>query len=267
LVARVKRTGDRPPQYVATSASLGTDDPERRQEVLGFARTLFNAEFDDADLIVAEKDHAPAEGCVEPDPAVYTHPALLAATEPGSKWTQDLTKALVACGFPAATVEDGARLGAVNVEEGLYQVCREDARMLLLREAAKEPRDLRTAAAMVLGHDGPTAIEQLCGLVRVSSPARVPGGDARLVPCRYHLFARGLNGGYVALGPGASRAAPTLHLEPVRDTQDGRKALELRACRKCVQPYLVGRVDAEGGEPRLTQGPTDRIATARPGWT
>ncbi|MDB5308650.1 MAG: box helicase [Gemmataceae bacterium] len=267
LVARVKGPSDRPPQYVATSASLGTDDPERRQEVLGFARTLFNAEFDNADLIVAEKDHAPAEGGVEPDPAVYTHPALLAATEPGAKWTPDLTKVLVASGFPAATVEDGARLGAVSIEEGLYRVFREDARTIRLREAAEQPRDLGSAATTVLGHDGPTAVEQLCGLVRISSLARVPSGDARLVPCRYHLFARGLNGGYVALGPGSDRAAPTLHLEPVRDTQDGRKALELRACRKCGQPYLVGRVDSEGGEPRLAQGPTDRIANARPGWT
>ena len=257
LVTRVKRAGDRPPQYVATSATLGTDAPARRQEVLDFARTLFNAPFDDNDLIAAKKEHAPAAGGIDPDPAVYTHTAVMAACYPGAKWTQELTIALTSAGFPSATVEAGRRLGAKNVEEGLYQVFRDDNRTLKLREAADYPRDLRAASLMVLGRDDPTAVEQLCGLVRISSLARVPGGDARLVPCRYHLFVRGLNGGVVALGPGQDRAVPTLFLEPVRETVDGRKAFELRVCRKCGQPYLYGLVTGDSGGATLTSGGTD----------
>ena len=180
-----------------------------------------------------------------------------------SGWTPELTAALVAGGFPVAAVEEGATFGARHVEEGLYRVFQEDARTLRLREAAEQPRDLGASAAMVLGHDGPVAVEQLCGLVRVCSLARIPGGDARLVPCRYHLFARGLNGAYLALGPGTDRAYPTLFLEPVKDTQDGRKALELRACRKCGQPYLLGRAVADGDGIGLRQESADE----RKGWT
>src|SRR5207249_6468224 len=118
LVARVKGPADHPPQYVATSASLGTNAPDRRQEVLDFARTLFNAPFEDGDLITAENEHAPAPGGTDPDPGVYTHPAVTAACSPGAKWTPELTAALTSTGFPAATVEDGAKLGAKHVEEG-----------------------------------------------------------------------------------------------------------------------------------------------------
>ncbi|HEY1375675.1 MAG TPA: DEAD/DEAH box helicase, partial [Gemmataceae bacterium] len=262
LVARVKGAADRPPQYVATSATLGIDTPARRAEVLDFARTLFNAPFDDDDLIAAQTQHAPAKGGTEPDPAVYTHPAVEAACQPGARWTEELSAALTAAGFSAPAVREAAALGATQVEEGLYRVFREDDRIRKLRDAAAVPRDLRAAAALVFDREDQTAVDQLCGLVRVSSLARVPGGDARLVPCRYHLFVRGLNGGYVALGPGTSGAAPTLFLDPVRETADGRKALELRACRKCGQPYLFGTAVAEPGGGLLTAGRAD----GRPTW-
>jgi hypothetical protein len=252
LVSRVKTAGDRPPQYIATSASLGTDAPARRQEVLEFARTLFNARFDDDDLIAAEKEHAPAPGGTEPDPAIYTHPAVTVACTPGAKWTPELTTALKAAGFSTSVADAAAAIGAAGVEEGLYRVFQEDSRVRRLREAADYPRDLRAAATHVFGKDDPVTVEQLCGLVRVSSLARIPGGDARLVPCRYHLFVRGLNGAYVALGTGADRAAPTLFLDPVRETEDGRKAFELRACRKCGQPYLYGTATSDSGGATLT---------------
>src|SRR5581483_166567 len=152
---------------------------------LDFARSLFNAPFDDDDLIAAERDHAPAAGGTMPNPTVYTHPAVVAACNPGAKWTPELTAALKSAGFAPAAVDAGANLGTRHVEEGLYRVFQEDSRVRKLREAADYPRDLRAAAAIVFGRDDPVAVEQLCGLVRVSSLARVPDGDARLVPCRY----------------------------------------------------------------------------------
>ncbi len=262
LMARVKGPADRPPQYVATSASLGTVSEPRRREVLDFARSLFNAPFDDDDLIAAERDHAPAAGGTEPNPTVYTHPAVVAACNPGAKWTPELTAALKSAGFAPAAVDAGANLGTRHVEEGLYRVFQEDSRVRKLREAADYPRDLRAAAAIVFGRDDPVAVEQLCGLVRVSSLARVPDGDARLVPCRYHLFVRGLNGAFVALGPGIDRATPALFLEPVGETADGRKAYELRACRKCGQPYLFATAASDSGGTTLTAGAAD----GRPTW-
>ena len=74
--------------------------------MLDFARTLFNAPFDDDDLIAAQTDHAPAEGGTEPDRSVYTHPAVEAACQPGAAWTEDLSAALTAAGFPQWASDD-----------------------------------------------------------------------------------------------------------------------------------------------------------------
>jgi len=253
LRARVK-SGDVKPQYIATSASLGTDDPARRQEVLSFARTLFDADFDDADLISAQKDHTPASGGCTPAPAIYVHPALAAVLEGRGKWTPALGDAFREAGFPVAAVAEAERLAAIDIAEALFAVFSEDARALALRDAAGKPTDLREAAHAVFGSDDEETLRQLCGLVQACSMAKVPGSDARLVPCRYHLFARGLSGAWVALTPGETGPVAELFLDPTRDTDDGRKALELRMCRKCGQPYLVGRTHDDGGHTALVQG-------------
>lgn len=270
LRSRVKQPGEVPPQCIATSATLGTADPKRQQEVLEFARSLFDAAFENEDLILAKQDHVPAEGGYEVDPAVYIAPAVLGACTPGAPWTPELSDVLKSAGFPAKVVEEGAKAGARSIEEGLYEVFRKDGRTLKLREAAKEPRDLPTAAEIVLGRRDKSAVEQLCGLVRVCSFARVPGGDARLVPCRYHLFARGLNGAYVALGSEGSQVATRLFLDPTNTTPDGTAStLELRSCRKCGQPYLFGyRVTASGRNVLRAFGTEreDRADRGKPLW-
>lgn len=249
LVARVKRAGQTPPQYIATSASLGTEDAGRREEVLKFARDLFNAPFDSADLIEAERDHAPVAGGTTPDPAVYVHPAVTAATEPGAKWTPGLSAALRAGGFPADGVRAAEALGATDVAAGLFRAFEHDTRVTKLRQVVEHPTDLPTAAVVVIGSDTPAAVNQLCGLVRVANKAKVPDGTAQLVPCRYHLFARGLSGAGVSLEPAEGMGRPTLHLEPTRETPDGRVVLDLFACRKCGQPYLRGRAtETENGK-------------------
>jgi hypothetical protein len=247
LQSRVKRPGEPPPQCIATSATLGTADEHRRREVVRFAGDLFNVPFSEDDLILAEKVHAPAEGGCEPNPAIYTDPAVTAACEPGAAWTEALEGALRRAGFPAKTVT-AARAGNLSLEEGLYQVFRTDRRALKLREVADLPRDLPAAAALVFGRQDAAALEQLCGLVRLCSLARVPGGDARLVPCRYHFFVRGLNGAYVALTRAGEQVSPQSFLDPTNQTPDGAaRMLELRACRKCGQPYLFGWSFREAG--------------------
>ena len=219
--------GQPPPQCIATSATLGVADPARRREVLEFASALFNVPFEEAlgedpgDLIIAEKLHSPAEGGCEPDPSIYTHPALERGCQPGAIWTGEMSAALKQAGFPTGRVDAAAIAGRILVEEGLYEVFRHDARTLRLREAADEPHDLPSAALEVLGRQDEQAIGSAVGWFGISSLARVPGGDARLVPCRYHFFVRGLNRAYLAID---SRGRPA-RADPVSrtDQRDRRR--------------------------------------------
>jgi hypothetical protein len=241
LVARVKGKGGKAPQFIGTSATLGRGD-KVREELTQFARGLFGAPFEMEDIIEAATAHTPALGTVTPAPSVYTHPALRDACTTG-RWGGAVTEALVQAGFGAALVRGAASRAATHFEEALYEVFQHDARVPRLQEAAEQPRDMPAAAALIFGRHDEEAVSWLSGLVRICSLARVPGGDARLVPCRYHFFARGLNGAFVAFDGdvAAGDTAPRLFLDRRNATEDGKaKTLELRACRKCGQPYLFG---------------------------
>jgi len=260
---RVKGESGGSPQYIGTSATLGTSDEGRPAKVARFASDLFHAPFAESDIVEALKEHAPAEGETEPDPAMYDDPAILEACEAG-RWSEALTRALSSAGFSQVRVEEAARLGEHSLDEGLYHVFRDDGRALRLREAAEDPRDLATAARMVFGAEDETALRRLSALVRICSLARMPGSDARLVPCRYHFFVRGLNGAFIAFdGPEGADPTPSLFLDPINVTQDeATRTLELRLCRKCGQPYTFGYsyTEAEGrvlracGSPREGRG-------------
>src|SRR5262249_33457876 len=145
-----------------------------------------------------------------------------------------------------------------SMEYALYELFQHDARIPKLRDAVDQPRDLPSAAQAVFGRSDEHAVEWLCGLVRVASLARMPGSDARLVPCRYHLFCRGLNGAYLTLDRREGGTVPILFLDPVREASEGgSKTLELRACRKCGQPYLFGYHYSERGELRAFGAPME----------
>ena len=236
---RIKGKTGQPPQYIGTSATLGTSAEGRGEKVAHFASDLFHAPFAPEDIIEARKEHAPAEGMTEPDPALYEDRSLLEGCETGL-WSGTLSSTLERAGFARGRIAEAAHLGERSFEEGLYQVFRDDARALWLREAAEDPRDLGTAARMVLGSEDEAALRRLSGLVRICSLARMPGSDARLVPCRYHFFVRGLNGAFIAFNsPPDADPTPSLFLDPTNVTPDGEtKTLELRVCRKCGQPYI-----------------------------
>ena len=265
LKARVKGPEGASSQYVGTSATLGTSDPDRLARVTRFAEDLFHAPFEEGDIVESRQEHAPVEGSIEPDPALYGSPAVSEACASG-QWNVPLAQALVSAGFAAERVAEAARLAKLSLAEGLYHIFRDDARVPKLREAAELPRDLAMAARMVLGSDDEAALRRLCGLVRICSLANLPGGDARLVPCRYHFFLRGLNGAYLAFLPGGD-GHPVLTLDPANMTPDGSaRTLELRACRKCGQPFVFAYSFAgpDGAELRAFGSP--REGRGSPTW-
>ncbi len=119
---------------------------------------------------------------------------------------------------------------ASDFEEALYEVFQHDAHVPRLAMSPRDRASFQRQALAVFGDAGPEAIQWLTGLVRVCSLARVPGGDSRLVPCRYHFFVRGLNGAYVAFDGNlaAGDTVPRLFLDRRNTTEDGEaQTLEL----------------------------------------
>ena len=248
LLARIKKPTEPPPQYISTSATIGASDTETREEVASFASKLFNSSFKAEDVIESERAVLPLGQDLQIKKSIYTHPALVRACE-DEKWSDEFSAVLTDMGFASDIVTLAEKTAQVSFSEGLCEVFRHDSRIKLLREAVEVVPDLPAAAHHVFESREEKAVQTLIGLVRIASLAKYPNMDARLVPCRYHFFVRGLSGGYIAFDHEGEKGKhePSLFLEPTNTTPDeAHKTVELQVCRKCGQPYVFAYEFQEG---------------------
>lgn len=269
LCNRVKANSNTPIQYIATSASLGTADEDKKKEVAKFAEDLFDAKFESSDIVEARTyHHIIPDRTFSPKEKIYTSPLLLQACE-DKRWVEGLTKELVEAGFSKKLVEEAKKKYLNDFEAALYYIFSRDERTEKLRIAVTNTLDLQTATYKVFSRRDDETIKKLICLVRITSLARIPGGDARLVPCRYHYFVKGINGAYIAFEHiGENLLNPTLLLEPARTGMDGvSKTLELRSCRKCGQPYAFAyHIASDEGSALLSPFGNPSEGRGKPRW-
>ena len=243
---RVKRAGRTVPfQYVATSATLGDHETGTFQKIQSFCSSFFDAPFGEEDIIQASTSSIPlGEDNKIVDPETYSNRALTDAVEQ-RVWTHELSTFLTNKGFNEADVLDAEKLAKSDFDGALFLVFRNDANALQLRNVVELVPDLFTASKVIYGHDDRKYIQHLVDMVKIFSMARLPETEARMVPCRYHFFVRGINGVYISFPPndgsGALNPNPyPFFEETLRDPNTGAATLQLHLCRRCKQPYAFG---------------------------
>lgn len=251
-------------QCVATSATLGSKNDLKG--IADFASNLFGEvfEWDDndsarQDVISAERVLLGTQGSSwgEGRPELYA--ALwqtLKDSEADSQTLARLREQAVALGVPSAIV-DGA--GQV-VERFLFDILRGDKCIQRLREMlAEEPRFFTSVAQDIFPNEANDATH-LAELVSLAVRARPEEDSLALIPARYHLFARALEGAFVCLrdhsdwsntspvGLQAPQIYLTRHQICPECERRGRKAqaFELSVCTRCGREYLVGRIVLAG---------------------
>lgn len=256
---------------MATSATLGSE--KDFAGVTAFASDLFGERFEwvehdpgRQDVIFAERAPLSALGTTwgTGAPGLYlTLWESLKRAETGGGQDADLRQLREQA--RSAGVPEGMLGGAgLSPESFLFGVLKGDARVQRLRELlAESPRSFKAAAGAVFpelteGDPGPA----LTALVALAARARPDPSSLALIPARYHLFARALEGAFVCLdrhdydekGAAGEPASPRLFLtrqEVCPECKDhGRtsQVFEVAVCTRCGREYLIGRiVDARGG--------------------
>jgi len=252
LRQRVKDSDNDRIQYIGTSATIVSTSATAPQRVADFATTIFDAPFDAKGIIQARAAYAHPTGpqMPPPDEALYRDTDLLSACD-RLEWDEAARTAMIRNGVPVSVVEQAIARYQADFEAALYDIFSRDPRIQKLRSVVSRPVSMEQATAHVFGKADAASVQSLVGLVRICSLARLPGGEGRLAPCRYHMFCRGLDGLYVALTRSEKAGAlkPTLLTRPMRLGPDGKtRVLELCTCRKCGQPYLCAYEFAEDDE-------------------
>jgi len=146
----------------------------------------------------------------------------------------------------AATAEDTN--DAVN--RFLHSLLKGDARLHALRETLDTPRALTDLATSPYLDASP---EDVVHLVELAVRARSKPDDVSLLPARYHVFARALEGAFVCLNSShpahADEGKPRFFLTR-HETCPHCSAwvFEMATCPRCGTAYIVGRVTPERRE-------------------
>ena len=245
---------------IATSATLGRGI-EDYPEVARFAQGLFGECFE---WLPNDPAHQDVVGAVRrpmgslsesewlPPPDLYgrwRHLVNATPDAPAAK-ASFLTEGQRA-GLPSAVLQAVRAVDTANYGPLLFEALRGDGRVAKLRALlAAGPAHLGDLARDVFG-EAPAARDMLVDLVDLCARARRASDDVPLIPARYHLFARAVEGAFLALHP-----SRPLYLERREQVEiDGLPVIvcEIATCRQCGAVYLVGERDQSDGTPHLTQ--------------
>lgn len=231
LIRRLKqrlREGGRAEGFVciATSASLVGEEGDN-QRVAKFASDLFGERFEEADLILGEKEPIKESSNISLGIDDYRFlRRLMDGTETSADRLSTLCKQ---CGVPVFPAEELSQTIATLLER--------DSRSCVLRRLITgNPLEIKEAADQTFADVGESErVQGLADLVALLMSVRSPKSQAPLLSARYHLFLRSLEGAFVSYWP---RKRVVLNRQ---DSVDGSKVFEVALCRECGQHYFVGR--------------------------
>jgi ATP-dependent helicase YprA (DUF1998 family) len=257
-------------QCIATSATLGRGR-EDFAAVTAFAAEIFGEPFEWVDDDPARQDVVAATrlpltamgapwGTAAPELYAALQPLLPVGPQAPPRAVDALAEAAMRHGVPPALVQT-ARQGAAQAkgqkdnqesnQEGvarfLYHFLRGDARLRALQDRLAEAPCFLGELASDLFPGRDDANECLVNLVNLAARAKPTGHSLSLLPARYHVFARALEGAFACLNAPAhenlSQAAPRLFLTRREECPHcGSQVVELATCVRCGTAYVVGRL-------------------------
>lgn len=150
-----------------------------------------------------------------------------------------------------ATSSESRRNRAINV--WLSTLLQGDGRLHTLRDQLRSGPYFLTEIAEANFPSDPSAAEHLIALVALAVRARPNDETISLLPARYHVFARALEGAFACLNDQAhAPAGPRVFLKRYEKCPEcAGTVMELASCTRCGGTYIVGRTaSVETGEQR-----------------
>lgn len=239
--------GGRGLRCIATSATLGRgeqDFPAAAQ----FAEALFDEEFEASDVFIAVR-RAPADlgetwGDSSPE-LINALAAAVAEADDEAGAAGKIAQIAAAYGVPPGPVAAAGR--RADGSAALYEIIRGDGRLRRLQTRLTEGPQLLVDTAGALFPELPpeAAREAAVRLVDLAVRARPHDDDLPLLPARYHVFARALEGAFACLQEAAhDDGGPRLFLGRHETCPDcGAAVFELATCARCGVAYVVGELE------------------------
>lgn len=209
---RIRHNMTKPFRCIATSATLGSEDAKAR--LAAFAEKLFDEPFDETDIVTTER----VRRAVPTDGRNFERSDYVALKEQVSGMTEN--------------------------EKGviLFNTLSKDLRLFALYDVlSTKPKKIEEVASFVFPDILlETEREQtLIELIELAAAAKKSEFESALLPARYHLFIKSLEGMFVQYYP--QKVVYLDRKEKMRQGQDLYSVFEVANCQKCEQEYLIGK--------------------------
>lgn len=246
-------------QCIGTSATLGGDKRDFGR-VAQFGSGLFGEQFEwdeqdpgRQDVVAGSKKNLAVAESKWGAPQESLYAEWKGIIQSGEVNTSDLVRTGRELGVPPQVIREAEKESSGQWARFLYLVLAGDQRVIALQNMLEEkPCFLQEAAGQLFRGAG--GEKNLVALVYLSNKARLDENDQPLLPARYHLFIRAIEGGYCTLLP-----EKQLFLERRERIDVGGKTytvFEAAICRQCSSLYLVGELD---GEKKVLKQPGNRF--------
>jgi ATP-dependent helicase YprA (DUF1998 family) len=256
-------------QCIATSATLGRGR-EDFLRVSQFATQLFGERFEWVDEDPRKQDVVEASRISEmgyiwdkPDPTLYELWAKqLDELNPSS--IDNLIKIGIKKGIPEKVLKNAENKARQiesleeSIKRFLFEVLNGDGNLRLLQRLLEEnPRFLSEVSKGVFSSLTDSDAQQaLKSLVDLAVQAKSDEESQSLLPARYHLFVRALEGAYLSLVP--EKRIFLDRREYIKQNDHEYPVFEMATCRRCGHIYLVGETKKRNG--KLVLGQTKEIS-------
>ncbi len=213
---RIRHNMDKSFRCIATSATLGSEDG--KDGLARFAQALFDEPFDASDVITTKrKNRVPDDDARLFMPEDY----------------RSLKKKTV---------------GLSEIEKGsiLHDALSKDLRLFRVYDALKsKPKKIEDVANIVFDDlSSKEAEASLIDLIELSAAAKKSEFESALLPARYHLFVKSLEGMFAQYYP--RKMVYLDRKEKVLTDDKLFSVFELANCQKCSQEYLIGKTIVSG---------------------
>jgi len=261
LQYRVSNGGEKQLQAIVTSATLGDNTLESSTLIAKFSSDLFALNFTWHENDSTQQDIIRGESLPESDlgkswgkltPQDYS---ILASIAENCRNKGSFNKQLAEenkLSIPSDILKQAINASKTNPDQAvpifLYNILRGDKNLQTLRKFLREkPALFQEAAKNVFDILPPSdAQESLANLISIAILAREKPDKSPLLPARYHVFLRALEGAFVCLNTRSpqhqgSDAKPMLFLKRHKVCPHcGSRVFELANCTRCGAAYLIG---------------------------
>lgn len=261
-------------QMIATSATLGRGRDDF-PAVVEFASHIFGETFEwqednpnCQDVVQATRVQRP----MDPDQQYQVNPTFFIELQKlaiNASVTLDLSSAEAICqqfGVPEDVVAE-AKLNVQNISEEekisrfLYDILKNCGQLQILQKRLISSPTLLLQIASELFPDDDSAADKTVALVDLAVRARRDPQSAPLLPARYHVFVRALEGAFVCLNTeGHTPHQPQIFLNRHEKCPYCNSVVwELRTCYRCGMGYLTGQIILEGSPIYFSSNITDNL--------